>query len=68
MLVQINNLVSGTCVLCCKKANDTVDANFKDGLKGTFCKKHFWEAVESRAQQSQQPLDNRETTKGSPST
>lgn len=53
MLVTINNLVSGACVWCCQKTDDSVEASFKDGLKGTFCRKHFWDAVKARADQAQ---------------
>ena len=51
MIVTINNLASGTCIWCCQKSDDAVDVTFRDGLKGTLCRKHFWDALRSRAEQ-----------------
>lgn len=66
MLVTINNLTSGTCIWCCQKTDDAVDATFRDGLKGTLCRKHFWDALNARAEQlSEEP---RPATKGNQST
>lgn len=60
MLVTINNLTAGTCIWCCQNANDAVDASFKDGLKGTFCRKHFWEALKSRSEEQPPQVVSRE--------
>jgi len=60
MLVTINKLTSGTCIWCCHKTNDAVDASFKDGLKGTLCRKHFWEALKSRSEEQPQRGEPRE--------
>ena len=66
MLVTINNLTTGTCIWCCQKSDDAVDASFRDGLKGTLCRKHFWDALKARAEQpSEVP---RTAAKGSQST
>mgnify|MGYP001252696570 FL=1 len=64
MLVTINNLVSGTCAWCCQKSDDAVDATFKDGLKGVFCKKHFWDATKARADQQHHAPKSEPTVKG----
>ena len=58
MLVTINSLTSGTCIWCCQKTDDAVDATFKDGLKGTLCRKHFWEAMKARSEKK----DDRHTS------
>lgn len=63
MLVTINSLTSGTCIWCCQKTDDAVDATFKDGLKGTLCRKHFWDALKARAEQPRE--ESRPATKGS---
>lgn len=64
MLVTIHNLTSGTCAWCCQKCDDAVEAAFKDGLKGTFCKKHFWDATKARADQQQSAPKPESATKG----
>lgn len=66
MLVTINNLTPGTCIWCCLKTDDAVDAPFRDGLKGSLCRKHFWDALKARVDQpSEEP---RPAAKGSSST
>ena len=67
MLVTINSLTSGTCIWCCQKSDDAVDASFKDGLKGTFCRKHFWEALKSRSDKQPQRMETREPAGKAPS-
>ena len=63
MLVTINSLTSGTCIWCCQKTDDAVDATFKDGLKGTLCRKHFWDGLKARAEQPRE--ESHPATKGS---
>jgi hypothetical protein len=63
MLVTINNLTSDACIWCCKKKGDAVEAQFRDGLKGAFCRKHFWEALSARADQAASTAERREPSK-----
>lgn len=51
MLVAIHQLRSGVCIWCCQKSEDAVEVEFRDGLKGWLCRKHFWDALKSRAEQ-----------------
>lgn len=67
MLVAINNHGAGVCAWCCQKTDDSVEADFKDGLSGTFCKKHFWEALRKRSGKRPHE-DPRPAMKGTPST
>ena len=52
MIVTINAVTAAPCVLCCQKTDDAVDAAFKDGFRGTLCKRHFWDALKARAEQA----------------
>ena len=61
MLVTIKNLTSGTCIWCCQKSDEVVDVEFRDGLKGTLCRKDFWVALKSRAEQTSE--ETRQATK-----
>ncbi|HUG68399.1 MAG TPA: hypothetical protein VMM76_11670 [Pirellulaceae bacterium] len=67
MLVTINRVSSGSCIWCCPTTGDAVDASFTDGLKGTLCRKHFWEALKSRSEELPPRVDSRESTGKSPS-
>lgn len=49
MLVTIQNVTTGTCAWCRQQSDDGVQAQFKDGLSGFFCKKDFWAALKARA-------------------
>ena len=51
MLVTIKNLTPGTCIWCCQKTEEAIVAEFQDGFKGTLCRKDFWIALKSRAEQ-----------------
>ncbi len=62
MLVTINNLSSGVCIWCCQKSDDAVEAEFRDGLKGFLCRKHFWDALKARAENPTEK--SRPTAKG----
>ncbi len=54
MIVTIDRLTKGTCLLC-RQQTDGVDAHFADGLKGFLCKKHFWSALVAREEESTPP-------------
>lgn len=49
-MLTIKSYGEGTCVWCLSK-NEGVQADFKDGLTGFLCRKHFWEALKSRSEQ-----------------
>ena len=57
MLVTIANCGEGKCVWC-QTTGEGVQAAFKDGLAGFFCRKHMWEALKARS-------DNKETNHAS---
>jgi hypothetical protein len=59
MLVSINNVSSGTCVWCRQSIDDGVQAQFKDGFAGFFCKKDFWAALKARAGEQPGPSESR---------
>jgi hypothetical protein len=65
MIVSILGTTSAPCCWCCQKKDDAVEAQFKDGLKGAFCKKHFWEAFSARAEQGVVAPDRLSSAKGS---
>ena len=48
MLVTIASCGDGKCVWC-QTTGEGVQATFKDGLAGFFCRKHLWEALKARA-------------------
>lgn len=66
MIATINRITSGQCVWCCQKTNDAVDASFRDGLEGTLCRKHFWEALKSRSEEQPQRGETREPSGKAP--
>ena len=68
MLATINVMTAAPCALCCQKTDDAVEAVFKDGFRGTFCRRHFWDARKARSdQQVQPPSERREAApKGTP--
>lgn len=57
MIVAIQSHTSGTCVWCRLQSDDGVQAQFKDGLSGYFCKKDFWAALKARAEESASPVE-----------
>lgn len=67
MIASISRIASGQCIWCCQKTNDAIDASFKDGLKGMFCRKHFWEALKSRSNEHPQRVEAREPAGKTPS-
>ena len=66
MLVTIHNLTTGTCAWCRQQTDDGVQAQFKDGLTGFFCKKDFWAALKARAAEPPSQSENRAPTKNNP--
>jgi len=48
MLVTIARYGEGKCVWC-QTQSEGVQAAFKDGLSGFFCRKHLWDALKARA-------------------
>lgn len=64
MLVTINSVGNAICIWCCQRTDDSVEATFKDGFKGTLCKKHFWDALKARSEQK--PDEQRLVVKGNP--
>ncbi|MCC7421044.1 MAG: hypothetical protein IT428_12245 [Planctomycetaceae bacterium] len=57
MLVTIHNHAAGTCAWCRCRSDDGVQAQFKDGLSGFFCKKDFWAALKARADEQASPVE-----------
>ena len=51
-MLTINGYGEGTCVWCLTKG-EGVEADFKDGLTGFLCRKHLWEAMKSRSNQTE---------------
>jgi pyruvate formate-lyase activating enzyme-like uncharacterized protein len=47
---QFGQLTNGTCTIC-NQQTEVISADFEDqsGLKGHFCKRHFWDAVQTRS-------------------
>jgi hypothetical protein len=48
-MVTITKVDTGKCIWCLENA-EGVQAQFKDGLSGFFCKKHFWQAMQVRGE------------------
>lgn len=49
MLVTIAKCGTGKCAWC-RTDGEGVQATFKDGLQGFFCRKDFWQAMKARAE------------------
>ena len=49
MLVTIARCGTGKCVWC-RTDGEGVQAAFKDGLQGFFCRKDFWQALKARTE------------------
>lgn len=47
MLLTIARYGEGKCVWC-QTQSEGVQAAFKDGLSGFFCRKHLWDALRAR--------------------
>ncbi len=52
-MLTITSYGEGKCVWCLVHG-EGVQAVFKDGLTGFLCRKHFWEALKSRSQPTEQ--------------
>jgi len=69
-MLTIHSLTVGRCTWCLEET-EVVQAQFQDGLRGSFCKKHLWQALKVRceAQQTGNPKDvapNKSSAGGSP--
>ena len=51
-MLTITNYGEGKCVWCLAHG-EGVQAVFKDGLTGFLCRKHLWEAMKSRSNQTE---------------
>jgi pyruvate formate-lyase activating enzyme-like uncharacterized protein len=49
-MARFGQLKQGRCTICNEEA-EVLPADFEDqsGLKGHFCKRHFWDAVQTRS-------------------
>lgn len=47
-MLTIVSCGEGKCVWC-MTVGEGVQAQFKDGLSGFFCRKHLWEALKARS-------------------
>lgn len=52
VIVTIEKTGAGKCLWCRVQGDDGVQVQFKDGLAGYLCRKHFWEALKSRTLES----------------
>jgi hypothetical protein len=46
-MLTITGITQGKCTWCLEHT-EIVTAQFRDGLTGTFCKKHLWQALKVR--------------------
>ena len=58
-MLTITGITQGKCTWCLEHT-EVVTAQFRDGLTGTFCKKHLWQALKVRCEAS--PLANGQKT------
>lgn len=63
MLVTIASCGNGKCVWC-QTNGEGVQAAFKDGLTGFFCRKDFWAALKARSDTKEPSRDVAEPKKG----
>jgi hypothetical protein len=52
-MLTITAISEGTCTWC-REQTEVVTAQFRDGLTGTFCKKHLWQALKVRCTTNEQ--------------
>ena len=50
-MLTITNYGEGKCTWCLAHG-EGVQTTFKDGLTGFLCRKHFWEALKARSEQT----------------
>jgi len=50
-MLTITEYGEGQCAWCLAQG-EGVQANFKDGLTGFLCRKHFWEALKARSEKT----------------
>jgi hypothetical protein len=53
-MLTITGITHGKCTWCLERT-EVVNAQFRDGLTGTFCKKHLWQALKVRCDASAAP-------------
>ena len=46
-MLTITGIAQGKCTWCLEHT-EVVTAQFRDGLTGSFCKKHLWQALKVR--------------------
>jgi hypothetical protein len=46
-MLTITGITQGKCTWCLEHT-EVVTAQFRDGLTGSFCKKHLWQALKVR--------------------
>jgi len=51
-MLTITGISHGKCTWCLERT-EVVTAQFRDGLTGTFCKKHLWQALKVRCESPQ---------------
>lgn len=64
MIVTIEKTGTGKCLWCRVQGDDGVQVQFKDGLTGYLCRKHFWEALKSRTRESPSRDESAAASKG----
>lgn len=52
-MLTITSIEKGKCAFC-QEDTEVVHAEFKDGLKGKFCRRHVWEALKARGMNGKQ--------------
>jgi hypothetical protein len=50
-MLTIEGYGTGTCIWC-RQESEGVQAEFRDGLTGFLCRKHFWQALRIRSDSS----------------
>ena len=60
-MLTITSYGEGQCIWC-RAHGEGVQANFKDGLTGFLCRKHFWEALKVRSN----TIETKETSHAEP--
>jgi hypothetical protein len=60
-MLTITGIDQGKCTWCLEHT-EVVTAQFRDGLTGTFCKKHLWQALKVRCESFPPATANKTTT------
>ena len=64
-MLTITNYGEGKCTWCLAHG-EGVQTTFKDGLTGFLCRKHFWEALKARSEQTETRTQRESRQGGSP--